>query len=358
MIQPSQTKLPHRATKAFTLVELLVVIAIIGMLIGMLLPAINKAREQGARTSSVNNLHQIGLAMLCFEGEYGHFPSGYTSARYISGKPPPAGMDMGQGVDPCCTYDAPPGWAWGTYLLPYMEYHSLYEQLKLNLPCFDPANKNAVATPVKEYLCPWAPNNSPTMQVKQLNDTTSDPVDPSNYTVTAVFGRSHYVANAGNNDPWGMSYPDWSVLPGIGPFLRNSRTRTADVTDGLSHTVFVGEHTNYTDKTWVGVVPSSNQINENPVEYPATDGGWDEAGCTVLCHSGPALDDGPVPIIHPPSYPTDHCDQMYGPWAGRGGNVLFGDGHVEFIPSIIDLNAWTALSSMQAGDNPGDYSEY
>ena len=62
---------------------------------------------------------------------------------------------------PCCTYDAPPGWAWGTYLLPYMEYDGLYKQLNLNLPCYDPANKIAVATAVKEYLCPGATNNSP-----------------------------------------------------------------------------------------------------------------------------------------------------------------------------------------------------
>ena len=356
MTQPLQTRLPQRARGAFTLVELLVVVTIIGTLIGMLLPAVNKAREAGARARSVNNLKQIGLAMHAFEGGNGHFPPGYTSARYLSGKPAPAGMDLGTGRDPCCTYDAPPGWAWGTYLLPYMEYNGLYKQLNLNLPCYDPANAMAVATPVKEYLCPWAPNSSPTMQVKQLNNPTASPIDPSDYTVMAVFGRSHYVANAGLNDPWGMSLPDWSVLPGIGPFLRNSQTRVIDVSDGLTHTVFVGEHTNYTDKTWVGVVPASNQINENPVEYPATDGGWDEAGCTVLCHSGPALDDGPVPIIHPPSYPVDHCDEMYGPWSGRGGNVLFGDGHVEFIPSIIDLSAWSALSTMKNGDFPGDYT--
>ncbi len=340
--------------RAFTLVELLVVITIIGTLIGMLLPAVNNAREAAARASSVNNLKQIGLAMQNFESELGHFPPGYTSLPYVPGQPPPAGMDMGNTPSGNCTYDAPPGWAWGAYLLPYMEYSSLSKQLNMSLSCTDPANAAGVATAVKEYLCPWAPNISPTVQVKQLNSISS-PIDPNNYKVMAVFGRSHYVANDGQCDAWTLSLPDWSGLPGVGPFLRNSATRVIDVSDGLSHTVFVGEHTNYNDKTWVGVVPGSNQIDEDPVEYPPEDGGWDEAGAAVLCHSGPSIEDSPAPIIHPPSYPLNMCCQMYGPWSGRGGNVLFGDGHVTFISATIDLNTWAALSSMKAGDIPGPY---
>ena len=339
---------------AFTLVEILVVVTIIGTLTSLLLPAVNSAREAAARASSVNNLKQIGLAMQHFETAMRRFPTGYLSAPYVAGQPPPPGMDMGNTPDGICTYDAPPGWAWGAYLLPYMEQTGLYEHLNFNLSCADPANAGAAAMPVKEYICPWAPNNSPTMYVKQLNAIAS-PIDPNNFRVMAVFGRSHYVANAGHNDPWGMSIPDWSTLPGIGPFYRNSHMRTADVSDGLSCTVFVGEHTNYTDKTWVGVVPGSNEINQDPYNYPPADAGWDGAGCSVLCHSGPAIDDGPVPIIHPPGFPTDHCDQMYGPWSTRGGNVLFGDGHVVFITASINLNTWAALSSMRLGDIPGPY---
>ncbi len=222
--------------RAFTLVELLVVISIIGTLIGMLLPAVNAAREAAARASSVNNLKQIGLAMYSFESALGHFPPGYTSTPYVPGQPPPAGMDMVNTPSGNCTYDAPPGWAWGAYLLPYMEHNSLAKQLNFNRSCTDPANAPGVATSVKEYLCPWAPNNLPTMQVKQLNAIAS-PLDPSNYKVMAVFGRSHYVANAGQCDAWTLSLPDWSGLPDVGPFLRNSQTRVIDVSDGLSRSV-------------------------------------------------------------------------------------------------------------------------
>ena len=174
----------------------------------------------------------------------------------------------------------------------------------------------------------------------------------------AVFGRSHYVANAGQR---GRLDHELARLVNAGsaggPFLRNSQTRAADVSDGLSHTVFVGEHTSFNDKTWVGVVPGSNQIDENPTLYPPEDGGWDEAGAAVLCHSGPSLEDSPAPVIHPPSYPLNMCCQMFGPWSNRGGNVLFGDGHVTFVSATIDLNTWAALSSMKAGDSPGTYDD-
>ena len=190
---------------AFTLVELLTVMTIIGTLTSLLLPAVNNAREAAARASSVNNLKQIGLAMQNFETAMRRFPTGYLSAPYVAGQPPPPGMDMGNTPDGICTYDAPPGWAWGAYLLPYMEQTGLYEHLNFNLPCTDPANAGAVAMSVKAYLCPWAPNNSPTMQVKQLNAVTQ-PIDPYNFRVMAIFGRSHYVANAGRQRSVGHEY--------------------------------------------------------------------------------------------------------------------------------------------------------
>ena len=83
----------------------------------------------------------------------------------------------------------------------------------------------------------------------------------------------------------------------------------------MSSTAFVGEHTSLADKMWVGVVPFSIVKALDPVRYPGSED--DEAGCAVLCHSGPVPDEPGV--IHTPSFPTNHVDQMFAPWAGGAG---------------------------------------
>jgi prepilin-type N-terminal cleavage/methylation domain-containing protein len=313
----------------FTLLELLVVIALIAMLVGLLLPAVQQVRESAAKTQSQNNLRQIGIALHNYHNDFGRFPPGYLAS-------------IGQAGTHAATLDAPPGWAWGAFLLPQLDQTSTSQQLNMQLPCWHSANASAVKTSLEVFICPAAPNQGPTMRVTAAGGSTM-----------AEFGRSHYVGNSGHPDPWGLSPPlaDLSALPGIGPFYRNSRTRKTDVTDGLSNTVFVGEHTSIADKTWVGVVPGSIVNPLDPARYPFTEP--DEAGCIVLAHSGPVPDE--PGIVHPPSFPTCHVDQFYGPWSSPGGNILFGDGGVRFISVGINLNTWSALCSMRAGDNPGAY---
>lgn len=311
--------------RAFTLIELLVVIAIIGMLVGLLLPAVQKAREAAARMQSTNNLKQIGLALHNYHDAVGHFPAGYlANTRSPSANP--------------STLDAAPGWGWGVQLLPHMEQDNLYRQLRLDLPAWDPANATPVRTQVKTFINPGAPNQSTTMQVK--TDSGS---------VLAEWGRSHYVANNGQDESWAYAQHDLSGISGTGPFYRNSKVRMADVSDGLSSTVFIGEHTTVSDKTWVGVHPDAASCPTDPNRFPFT--ACDRPATLVLCHSGPAA--GEPGVVHPPSFPTCHVCQMYAPW--DGGLVLFGDGHVQFIPTSINLNTWAALSSMNKGDLPGAF---
>jgi hypothetical protein len=274
---------------------------------------------------SSNNLKQLGLALHGYHDANERFPPGY-----LAGFP-------GQTVP---IVDAAPGWAWGTYLLPYLEQENLYRRLRLDLACWDPVNAASVRTPLKVFINPAAPNPGPTMKVKN-----------SSGGVLAEFGISHYVANNGQDESWAYNQAELAGLRGTGPFFRNSKVRMADVTDGLSSTVFIGEHSVVSDKTWVGVVPGADVCPNDPTRYPFTV--CDRAATLVLCHSGPAATEPGV--IHPPSFPTCHVCQMYAPWSGGAGLVLFGDGHVQLIPTRINLNTWAALSSMNLGDLPGEF---
>lgn len=310
--------------RAFTLIELLVVIAIIGVLIGLLLPAVQKVREAANRAQCLNNLKQIGIALHNYHDSQGHFPAGYQGDYNHPSRDP-------------VTWDGPNGWAWGTALLPYLEQENLYRQLRLDLPCWHPANATPVRTELKVFQNPAAPNSDGPMAVR---DATG--------RLLAMFGRSHYVANAGQDEPWAYTIGDQSRVAS-GPFFRNSRIRMADVTDGLSNTVFIGEHAVISDKTWVGVVPGASVCPLDPHRFPFTR--CDAAATLVLCHSGPAA--GEIDVIHPPNFPTCHVCQMYSPFPG-GANVLMGDGHVRFIPATINLNAWAALSSISKGEVVSD----
>lgn len=308
---------------AFTLVELLVVVAIIGVLVGLLLPAVQAAREAARKAHGTNNLKQIGLGMMNYESSLKCFPSGYVS-------------DPRSGIISSDSLDAAPGWAWGALLLPYLEQTALGDSLDFRYPAWHPINASLALTRVPVFLNPAAPNFDGPAIIK--NGSGAE---------LAKFGRSHYVANVGNDEPWGYrpALADWTSHSS-GPFFRNSRVRASDITDGLSNTVFVGEHSSISDKTWVAVVPDSISCPNNPQRYPFTQ--CDFAATYVLSHSGPSvIEPG---IIHPPSFPTCHVCQMYAPWAGGGGLVLMGDGSVRFVPTTINVDTWAGLCTKSGSE--------
>jgi hypothetical protein len=134
-----------------------------------------------------------------------------------------------------------------------------------------------------------------------------------------------------------------------GPFYRNSKTRLKDVTDGLTHTIFLGEHSSaLSDKSWAGVVPGAftHPLITSPENGP------DAAATLVLVHAGPSggeLDITGLPIIHPINFPTYHVGQMFAEHP-QGGHVALGDGSVQFVADDVDLLLWAEYSSIAEAD--------
>lgn len=317
----------HRAIRvrlrAFTLIELLVVIAIIAVLISLLLPAVQSAREATRRAQCVNNLKQIGLGMANYESAQRCYPPAYVSASpgdTIHGPANPDSLDSG------------PGWAYGTMLTPYMEQQPVYQSLNVITPSWWPANETGTRVSISSFLCPSVSDDSKSFDVL---DGSAAPL--------ARFSRSHYVLNAGNNEPWIYQTFDHRTIAD-GPFYRNSATTVAAVTDGLSNTLFMGEHSSIlSDKTWVAVVPDavvcpSPKFALSLCDYAAT---------LVLTHSGPSAFEGNV--IHPPNSRAAHVCQMYSEHPG-GANILLGDGSVRFIKATIDQRVWAGLATIRGGE--------
>ncbi len=194
---------PTRA--AFTLVELLVVIGIMGVLIGLMLPAVQKVREVANRASCTNNLKQIGLGLHHYHDAHGRLPPGYAAtAPYVDG-----------------ATDTMPGWSWAAYLLPYLEQQGLCEQIDFSQPA---GNQSAGQGVLKMFLCPSdMPPDAPFI----VADAFGDPV--------AKAAPSSYAACCGGDES------GTADQYGQGLFFRNSQIRFADIKDGLSNTIMIGE---------------------------------------------------------------------------------------------------------------------
>jgi prepilin-type N-terminal cleavage/methylation domain-containing protein/prepilin-type processing-associated H-X9-DG protein len=344
-----------RHNAGFTLIELLVSIAIIGVLMGLLLPAVQKMRAAASRLQCLNRLKQIGLALHNFEGVNGCFPPAYVRTSGTT-----TGTSYGVNF-PDDGWNGLPGWGWGTLILPHLEQDALYRSLRLDLPCWATENAKFVRSKIPAFLCPASPGPSDGFAMHRYTGVNDDPQDVGPFAPTIFFGHSHYATSAGQNGPWNRpraytyDYTSPCYVNGApdiinGPFYRNSRTRIADVTDGMSNTVFVGESDSVvTNKTWVGVVPWSCTPPQTP---PVGPGDTNSGGCLVGVHSGPDATDHPQVIIHAPNNPFAHTDEMWSSHPGPGCNVLFGDGSVRFISAFINPNTWWALSTMNSGDAP------
>ncbi len=301
----------HRTRQAFTLIELLVVIAIIAILIGLLLPAVQKIREAAARLQCTNHLKQIGLALHNYHDTRGTFPAGYIDGN----------MDPSSDA----TLDVGPGWGWASFLLRYLEQDNLARQINFS----QTVGSNPVSqTVLPVFLCPSDQQIS-TFQV---------------YSTKALVAQGNYVGCNGTLETSG--YPGNNT----GVFLRNSRFRIADVTDGLSNTIFVGErNTGHSLATWTGAVPGglvpALQAPGPPPNDPYNQA--ETAQALVLSHGN---------RTHVPSAdnPLWDADTFYSRHSG-GANFLFGDGSVHFLSSTINGITFENLCSKSDGIPLGDW---
>jgi prepilin-type N-terminal cleavage/methylation domain-containing protein len=277
---------------AFSLIELLVVIAIIAILVGMLLPAVQRVREAANRMKCQNNLKQIGLALHNYHDAHSSFPRGYQALpRYLDGGT-----------------DTSPGWGWGTFILPYLEQDNIYRTINLNLGAESPRNAMAIQTIISVYICP--------------SDLTPD----SAFTVPDGFGNSvalaapaSYAACVGGDetDTFGPS--------GQGVFYRNSRTRISDITDGTSNTILIGERSwANVNGIWAGAINDGVCQRGRLNPCPGNGAAWYPAATLVLAHShlNNALTD------------TDGGLDDFSSQHPGGSSFLLADGSVRFLRSI------------------------
>lgn len=294
--------------RAFTLVELLVVIAILGILMAVLLPAVQRAREAAHRSVCTGHLKQIGIALLNYHDAHRSFPPGYLSGFDSAGD------------------DTGPGWGWAAMLLPQIEQGPLFSRIQFEQPIESLSQKAARTTSLSVYLCPS--DSAPPVWTAVTRDAAGNPV-----AAICDVASANYVGVFGVTEPG---------VEGEGVFFRNSAIALADVSDGASVTLLVGERARrWSDSTWAGAVTKGELFP--PPDSPAVPF-IENASGMVLGHS----------FEGPPNAPGLECNDFSSEHAD-GGNLVFCDGHVQFISSTMDKKLFRALSTRAGHESTGDF---
>ena len=316
-------RLPRRPA-GFTLIELLVVIAIIGVLVSLLLPAVQAAREQARRTACQNNLKQIALALAQYANRHGGLPPGYVSTW-----------------DPLRNTEIGPGWGWASMILPELEQQSLANNLSFETTLQLPVQLTVRTTPLSVFLCPadrmalkWTASDSETWFYMGKVYSASDPI--------CDVAGSNYIGVYGIGEPG---------VNGDGVFYRGSFTSFGEISDGTTQTLCVGERSTNLNlgrgqATWTGAVPGAAfwSCAPSPFEPDAGTCVREDGSGMVLGHTGEG---------HGPGDPYGDVNQFLSRH-GRGSFFAYCDGHVGYLRNEMDYKVYKALSTRAGGELVSD----
>jgi prepilin-type N-terminal cleavage/methylation domain-containing protein/prepilin-type processing-associated H-X9-DG protein len=353
---------PPRRRPAFTLIELLVVIAIIAVLIGLLLPAVQKVREAAARTKCQNNLKQLGLACANYESAYGRLPVGGEGTNAAGTATEFGNLPGGNPIGPGNPGDYH---ATQAYLLPYIEQEAIYRQINLNAlyndisptgQKVDANGKTAFQNVVPTFICPsWVGASA----------------DPQGY------GYAHYSPTC-YTDVGPGGYRDKSTRARGALDIANQSVALAAIADGSSNTLLMAEDAGRTEDYATSYIePISLYPGAKPAPGTGTlrafwrwaeqDNAFGVSGDPLAWRDkkpGRALNNNPTPFGGPPDCPwatgsqapgaasNNNCgpnDEIYGFHTG-GANVVFCDGHVAFLREDISAVVIRALVTRAGGE--------
>jgi prepilin-type N-terminal cleavage/methylation domain-containing protein/prepilin-type processing-associated H-X9-DG protein len=297
---------------AFTLIELLVVIAIIAVLIGLLLPAVQKVREAAARMQCQNNLKQLGLAFHSHESALGTFPSGSATRAVPNGT---------GGTRTVVSY-------WGVQILPYIEQDNVRNAYNFDFSFNAAENSAVVQIPIKLMVCPSVPEQN---RVSTIGTTYRGAA--TDYMATVAVSANLYSGGwVTTPNPIGSGAPVGIISPG-----NNTPARILDITDGTSNTILLAESGGRPRRYGAG----------RPIEPAATVpvGSWGEYNAAIMRGYDATGTNQPGPCMV-------NCSNFYAIYAFHtgGANALYGDGSVRFMQANVNATTVAALITRSGGE--------